>query len=175
MAMIQKRKRADGSFSYRVRVKYRDRVLTSTHRDFASAKRWAAERSAQIRNDAHFAGEGNRRRLLGDLIDRYLEHVVQQKRDQRNQRRQLAWWKKKLGSLPLGHISRSLIAQHRDELLRHGPALAIFLGIGSGTAQQTAYAEWSSTFRCGRCGTVFAVIEETLLGGTSTHSSVEDR
>lgn len=39
-------------------------------------------------------------------------------------------------------------------------ALAILLGIGSGHAQQAAYSEWSSTFRCGRCGAVFAVLEE---------------
>jgi hypothetical protein len=119
--MIEKRKRADGSVSYRARVKYRDRILSSTHRDYASAKRWAAERNAQIRDDAHFAGEANRQRPFADLIDRYVAHVLPQKRDQRNQKRQLLWWKKKLGALPVGKVTRSLIAQHRDELLAHGP------------------------------------------------------
>ena len=50
-------------------------------------------------------------------------------------------------------------------------AFAIFIGIGSGTAQREAYAEWSSTFRCGRCGTVFAVIEAADPAGLSTDGS----
>ena len=38
-------------------------------------------------------------------------------------------------------------------------ALAVFADVGE-KAQDEAYREWSSTFRCGRCGTVFAVVEE---------------
>ena len=76
MALIEKRIRASGRASYRVRMKYRGRVLSSTHDDRTKVERWAAETGARIRDDAHFAGDGNRRRALADLIDRYVEHVL---------------------------------------------------------------------------------------------------
>jgi len=68
VACIQKRPRAGGGFSYRVRVKYRGRTSTSTHQDRSRAERWAAEQGARIRDDAHFAGEGNRQRPFSALI-----------------------------------------------------------------------------------------------------------
>ena len=116
MGSIEKRTRADGSASYRVRVKYCGRVLRSTHRDHAKAKRWAAEKGAEIRDDAHFAGEANRNRRMAELLDRYDNTVVSKKRDARNQRRQVLWWKARIGHLSVGNVSRSLIAQCRDEL-----------------------------------------------------------
>jgi integrase len=120
MALIEKRRLVGGRSSYRVRVKYRGRVVTSTHQDRARAERWAAEQGARIRNDHHFAGEGNRQRPFHELIDRYVKHVLPHKRDRRNQERQLAWWKKKLGALPVGKITRALVSQYRDELLVTG-------------------------------------------------------
>ncbi len=120
MSCIQKRLRAGGGLSYRVRVKYRGRVLSSTHRDRAKAERWAAERGALIRDDFHFAGESNRRRLLGDVIDRYVEHVLPQKRDRANPKRQLRWWKRRLGTLSVQDVTRADIALARDELLTKG-------------------------------------------------------
>ena len=131
MALIEKRTRASGKPSYRVRVKYRGRVLSSTHTDRAKAERWAAETGAQIRDDAHFAGEGNRRRALADLIDRYVEHVLPGKRNARSQRRHLVWWRARIGHLPLANVTRAVIAQCRDELLtphkgqRRGPATTV--------------------------------------------------
>jgi len=120
MSYIEKRLRADGSTSYRARVKYQGRVLCSTHREYAAAKRWAAERGAQIRDDAHFAGEANRRRPLAELIDRYVTNVLPQKGDQRNPTRQLTWWKQRLGTLPVHEITRARIAELRDILLATG-------------------------------------------------------
>ena len=43
-------------------------------------------------------------------------------------------------------------------------ALAIGCGIGGGPSHSAAVREWSATFRCGRCGTIFAVIEEASSG-----------
>jgi hypothetical protein len=39
-------------------------------------------------------------------------------------------------------------------------AFAILLGIGGASAQNHALQQWSSTFRCGRCGTVFVIIDD---------------
>jgi integrase len=121
MHHIEKRQRADGGVSYRARVKYRGRILVSTHRDRAKAERWAAEKGAEIRDDAHFAGEACRRRALSELIDRYIEHVLSAKRDARNPKRQLLWWKDHLGTMQVGSVTRATISECRDELLRAAP------------------------------------------------------
>lgn len=86
MALIENWPRVRGKPAYRVRVKYRGRVLSATHSDLHSAERWAAEIGANIRDDAHFAGESNRRRTLADLIDRYVAHVLPEKGNARSQR-----------------------------------------------------------------------------------------
>lgn len=117
MALIEKRLRADGKPSYRVRVKYRDRILTSTHADRATAARWAAETGSQIRDDAHFAGEENRRRPVSDLIDRYVLNVLPGKRNARSQGAHLAWWRAKIGHMLVSKVTRAVIAEYRDELL----------------------------------------------------------
>ena len=105
MALIEKRPRMSGKPTYRVRVKYRGRVLSSTHTDRSSAERWAAQTGAHIRDDAHFAGEANRRRTLADLIDRYVEHVLPGKGNARSQGVHLVWWRKKIGHLPLASVT----------------------------------------------------------------------
>ena len=131
MALIEKRTRASGKPSYRVRVKFRGRVLSSTHSDRTRAERWAAEIGAKIRDDAHFAGEGNRRRALADMIDRYAVHVLPDKRNARSQRRHLVWWRANIGHLPLANVTRAVIAQCRDDLLKphkgklRGPATVV--------------------------------------------------
>jgi integrase len=117
MALIEKRPRASGKPAYRVRVKYHGRVLSATHSDRASAERWAAQTGAHIRDDAHFAGEANRRRTLADLIDRYVEHVLPEKGNSQSQRAHLAWWRASIGPLPLASVTRAVIAQCRDKLL----------------------------------------------------------
>ncbi len=117
MALIEKRARTGGKPSYRVRVKFRGRILSSTHTDRSTAERWAAETSAHIRDDAHFAGEGNRRRLVADLIDRYVTHVLPGKRNARSQKPHLDWWQHRIGHLPVGKLTRAVIAECRDELL----------------------------------------------------------
>jgi integrase len=116
MALIEKRRLASGKSAYRVRVKYLGRVMTSTHADRHSAERWAAEAGARIRDEAHFAGEANRRRVLADLLDRYATYVLPNKRNASNQKLHLAWWKQRIGKTPVEGVTRSLVSQCRDEL-----------------------------------------------------------
>ncbi|MBL8336749.1 MAG: hypothetical protein JNM97_08220, partial [Rhodoferax sp.] len=116
MALIEKRRLASGKTAYRVRVKFRGRTLTATHADRLSAERWAAEAGSRIRDEAHFEGEANRRRLMHELLDRYEQSVLPTKRNSGSQRYQLAYWKKRIGTLPVEQITRSLISCCRDEL-----------------------------------------------------------
>lgn len=117
MAMIEKRRLASGKTTYRARVKYRGRTMTSTHYSRLSAERWSAEAAITIRNDAHFIGESNRLRPLKELIERYEAHVLTGKSNPKNQKLHLAWWKERLGMVAIKDVTRSVIAQCRDELL----------------------------------------------------------
>lgn len=117
MAHIEKRQLASGKVVYRARAKYKGRMLTSTHLDRRSAQRWSAQADALVRNDAHFEGDAARRRKLCELIDRYVRTVLPGKGNAYNQRLHLRWWHSRLGSYKLSEITRSVIAQCRDELL----------------------------------------------------------
>jgi hypothetical protein len=44
-------------------------------------------------------------------------------------------------------------------------AVSVLLAACAGAGEDAAHGEWSMTFRCGRCGTVFAVIEEAASSG----------
>lgn len=116
MALIEKRRLATGKTAYRVRVKYHGRIFTSTHADRLSAERWAAEAGARIRNEAHFAGEANRNRLMSELLERYDKFVLPNKRNSQSQKFQLSYWKTRIGSLPVEQVTRALVSLCRDEL-----------------------------------------------------------
>jgi hypothetical protein len=132
MALIEKRRLATGKVTYRARVKFRGRTLTSTHHTRASAERWAAEASLRIRDSAHFIEETNRQRPLKDLIMRYAAHVLPLKKNPANQKAHLRWWSQRIGDEPVEAVTRSLVALCRDELLaptasgrRRGPATVV--------------------------------------------------
>jgi hypothetical protein len=116
MALIERRVRANGRPTYRVRVKHLGRVITSTHPDRHSAVQWAAETEARVLKEGPRDHEANKRRLMRELIDRYEEYVLPLKRNGPNQRHQLQWWRDRIGKIPVERVSRSLISQCRDEL-----------------------------------------------------------
>jgi integrase len=131
MAYIERRRLASGKTVYRARAKYQGRELTSTHLDRRAAERWSAEADALVRNDVYFEGDGMRRRKLCELIDRYTKTVLPHKANAYNQRLHMKWWRERLGDYKLSAITRSVIAQCRDELLtpklgkKRGPATVV--------------------------------------------------
>lgn len=149
MALIEKRPLANGKYAYRVRIKYRGRTLSATFHDRPSAKRWADENAARIRNDAHFADDSHRHRPMRELIERYETAVLPTKRHPRNPKRHLAWWKQRLGDLTVEEVSRSVVAQCRDELLLppavgkpRGPATVVRYLASLSHVFSVAIADW---------------------------------
>lgn len=149
MALIEKRPLANGKYAYRVRIKYRGRTLSQTFHNRASAKRWADENAARIRDDAHFAHDSHRHRPMRELIERYETSVLPTKRHPRNPKRHLAWWKQRLGHLAVDAVSRSVIAQCRDELLAppgegkpRGPATVVRYLASLSHVFSVAIADW---------------------------------
>jgi integrase len=57
---------------------------------------------------------------MAELIDRYLEDVMPEKRDARNQGRQLLVWRDKIGDKMIVEVNSALVNQMRDELKKDG-------------------------------------------------------
>jgi len=82
------------------------------------ARRWASATESAIREGRYFKTIEAKRHTLADLIDKYLEEVLPQRRtDRKNTRRLLLYWKRELGSYTLADVTPALIADRRSKLL----------------------------------------------------------
>lgn len=119
MSSIQKRQHANGQITYRARIRVAgmpDKSATFATR--SQAKLWAQKMEADIRQGRYFPKQEDKERTVGELVDRYIEKELPKKpKSLTKQRNQLLWWKKQLGAYFLCHLSPSLIAELRDQLL----------------------------------------------------------
>ena len=119
MANIQKRNNGDGTIGYRVRVRIAGMPLkTATFPTRTQAKIWAQKMEADIRDGRYFPKQDDKQKTFEDLADRYIKNeLVKRPKSLKKQSSQLGWWKKHLGKYFLCHISPSMIASLRDQLL----------------------------------------------------------
>ncbi len=119
MASIRERIQVDGSRSFNVQVRMRGYPARSasfiTRRE---AERWAKTIEAQMIEGRHFRSVEARRRTLGEAIDRYLEDELPKKRDGRNHRYTLPWWKQSIGHLRLSDVTPAILVEHRSKLAK---------------------------------------------------------
>lgn len=118
MATIQKRKNKNGTHSYRVMIRQSD-GFPPGYKTFPTrqeAKEWAQEEEARRRQGNCFNPQ-KAKQTLGDLTDRYITIILPTKpKNARDVKRQLEWWKGKLGKHALQTITPDLIAKYRLEL-----------------------------------------------------------
>lgn len=119
MAMIETRTNADGSTSYRVKVRLRGfPAQTATFARKTDAKDWAKQTEIAIKDGKYFKSAEAKRHTFQELVDRYLEYV-----ELRNPKRHpwvkmyLDWWAGQLGEYSLSEITKTLIIEQRDKLL----------------------------------------------------------
>lgn len=95
---------------------------TATFPRKIDAKRWVVENEAAIREGRYFQTRESRKHTLADLCDRYCEVVLpaKSKSMQRGQKKQLEWWKSRIGQYLLSDVTPSLIGDQRDYLAKHG-------------------------------------------------------
>ena len=119
MANIQKRINADGSIGYRVRVRISGMPMkTATFPTRNQAKVWAQKMESEIRDGRYFPKQDDKEKTFEDLVDRYINNeLIKKPKSFQKQSSQLNWWKKHLGKYFLCHISPSMIASLRDQLL----------------------------------------------------------
>jgi len=119
MATIQKRKKRDGTYSYRVMIRQSDGFPAAykTLPTRQEAKDWAQEEEVRRRQGFSSAEQAKQKHTLADLIDRYLTIILPTKsKNARDTKRHLLWWKEKLGKYGVQRITPDLIAQYRQEL-----------------------------------------------------------
>ncbi len=121
MATITERPTQDGAKSYRVEIRMKGAPRVSgTFTRLTDARRWASATETAIREGRYFRTVEAKRHTLGDAIDRYARDVLPTKKavTARDQARQLAWWKRRLGDRVLFDITPELLAEYRDILSR---------------------------------------------------------
>lgn len=118
MANIEKRVSKEGDTSYRVKVRLKGHPAQSaTFTRLTDARKWAQDTESAIRNGRHFKTSEAKRHTVGELIDRYMREVLPGKpKSNRDQKRQLLWWKQEVGVYLLSDITPALIGQYRDKL-----------------------------------------------------------
>jgi len=124
MATIEKRRRNDGAWQYRVKIRIKGApVQSGSFERLTDARRWAQSTEAAIRQGRHFKAAEAKKHTLAEAIDRYSKEVLPHKaKGGANQVAQLAWWRKQIGAYVLADISPALIAEYRDRLQREPAA-----------------------------------------------------
>ncbi|MGE3542129.1 MAG: tyrosine-type recombinase/integrase [Candidatus Tectimicrobiota bacterium] len=124
MASITKRI-ARGKVVYGVRVRRKGQsLLTATFERLTDARQWAQRMEGAVSENRAAPGNAARKNTVADLIKRYRETVMPQKRPSTavNQLHHLAWWQERIGHLLLIDVTPAAIVEHRDLLAKqHSP------------------------------------------------------
>lgn len=120
MAAIERRKGKDGSTSYRVKVRLQgDKPRTRTFARLTDAKAWARDVETDLGRRTYVPTTTDRRRTLGDLIDKYLTEYQPYKPNNKGadkEARLLAWWKSEAGYVTLDKLTPETIASFKPAL-----------------------------------------------------------
>lgn len=120
MAYIEKRQHNNGVITYRARIRIQGMpdesasFPTRTH-----AKEWARKKESEMKEARYFPRNEGKNRTFAHFVDHYIEKILPKNPDAYTKQKQLMlWWKSHLGSYYLSHITPSMIAELRDQLLR---------------------------------------------------------
>ena len=119
MASIKCRTNSAGEKSYLVQVRLKGYPpQNATFKRLTDARKWAASTESAIRERRHFKTAEAKKHTVADLIDRYQRDILPKKKPwaQKDQARQLRWWKVQIGHYALADVDPILLAEHRDKL-----------------------------------------------------------
>lgn len=119
MASIQKRKKANGEFSYRVRIRVEGApFITDTFPTRKEAMAFGRRMESEVRAGRYFGREEDKEKTFQEFIDQYIENELPKNPNgYKKQKMMLNWWKEHLGPYYLCHITPAMIAELRDKLL----------------------------------------------------------
>ncbi len=119
MAYIEKRALPNGKITYRARIRIHGMPeLSATFHKSSHAKEWALKKEAELKISRYFPRDEGKNHTFATFADLYITKVLPKNpKAFTKQKNFILWWKSKLGSYFLSHISPSMIAELRDELL----------------------------------------------------------
>lgn len=119
MATITPRKNKTGNVSFQAKVRLKGNPPTSaTFSRLTDAKIWVQKTETLIREGRYFTSSEARKRSVAELIDRYIKDVLPGKKDKVSPKRQLGWWKARIGHLMLADVTPAVVSEARDALVR---------------------------------------------------------
>lgn len=158
MATIQKRTTSTGKVRYRAMIRLQEGTESKTFSNKTSAKKWAQRVENELRLGTYVKQKEAFKHTVTELIERYeADHAFQQKRDRRNQERQLKFWKDRIGDRRLSDVSRALIIEVKGELaaektvrgtLRAPATVNRFLASISHAFSKAVEWEWTESNPC---------------------------
>lgn len=119
MAYIEKRKHKSGKISYRARVRQAGSPdVSQSFNTRREATNWSQRMEAEIRAGRYFGRDESKEKKFADFADRYIEkELPKNPKAYQKQKMMMLWWKAHLASYYLCHITPSMIAELRDNLL----------------------------------------------------------
>lgn len=119
MAYIEKRKHPNGKITYRARVRQAGSPdISASFKTRGEAVKWSQKMESEIRAGRYFGREEDRKKTFSEFIDWYIEkELPKNPKGFAKQKMLLTWWKSKLGSYFLCHITPAMIAELRDNLM----------------------------------------------------------
>lgn len=118
MAWIQERKKKNGKKTYTALIRVKGYPpMSATFERITDAKAWASQYESRMKRGKHIKDAEARKHTLAELIDRYIEfELPQRKSDQEKFKMQLLWWKGKIGAYLLSDITPSLLSHYKEIL-----------------------------------------------------------
>ena len=118
MAEIKKRRRKNGDYSYTASIRVKGYpILTATFSRLTDAKEWIYENELPLKRGKHIKNSNAQKHTVGELIDRYIEFELKnRKSDKEKYKMQLTWWKKQIGAYLLSSVDNIMLSEYRDKL-----------------------------------------------------------
>ena len=115
MAAIEKRKNADGSFSYRAKVRLKGHEPVSASFDRKTdASEWAKKVEADQKDRRYFGA--SKRHTLSELIERYTTDELHKLKSAKTVGARLDYWKDSIGTRLLSDVTHDVLMKARDTL-----------------------------------------------------------
>jgi integrase len=109
MATIIRRTLKDGTTRYDAQIRRQGVVRKRSHRTRAAAEHWARKVEAEIDDGRDTPTAAAERRTVAEVLDAYTGEALEALRTADQRRRQLAWWSKRIGSIPIRQLDRETV------------------------------------------------------------------
>ena len=117
MAQIRQRKGKNG-VRYMAVVRLEGQSRSATFGTKTEAQKWSKLIESEIIKGKHLPPTESKRKSVRDLMNRYIDIVIPNQKDQRNPKRHAEFWIERIGDLKLSRLSPAVLVEVRDELAK---------------------------------------------------------